>query len=272
MVVRVVAGSARVLREIRAAVPLMAALRAPIPARAPWLTSVIHAGEVSGRRRGRPLAVLVEPDPLAGPAAVAFLRVRRDGVRAVVTLLGQESAPLPAGWPTARLYARDDAAAEELAAGIRGLLQTLRRPWALRLSGLPLGCPTAKALADLIPTAAFHSDRSSRVVDDLDDAGPVHRSTDPRALDLALPALLARLPTGRQRTFLRASARLHAAVGQLELAMPGQRGAPRTALLTLVDGAGRWPWWGFAGGRDLPTRMGSPLVSLTAGSERGVAW
>jgi hypothetical protein len=55
--------------------------------------------------------------------------------------------------------------------------------------------------------------------------------------------------------FVRAAARLHAAIGQLEVAA-----ADGHVLLTLVDGDDRWPWWTSG---DAVTGMGAPLVSLT---------
>jgi hypothetical protein len=92
----------------------------------------------------------------------------------------------------------------------------------------------------------------------------VTRSRDPRVLDRWLPALLAREPDARAREFLQASARLHAAIGQLELAVIATGRQPCAALLTLVDGAVRHPWWGFGDGGPLRTQLGSPAVSLTA--------
>src|SRR3712207_8354697 len=66
-------------------------------------------------------------------------------------------------------------------------------------------------------------------------------------------------PDRRTRTALRVTARLHAAIGQVELAIgaDGDRG-----LLTLVDGADRRPWWGTPAAA-WRTEMGAPLVSLT---------
>ncbi|WP_448627023.1 hypothetical protein [Geodermatophilus sp. URMC 64] len=253
MLTRVAVGRARVVREIRAAAPLMARLRAPIPAQGPWLTAVLTTSAAS-----RPVAVVVEPHPQGRPTALGLLDLRPRGVAVEATLLGSSPAsPAPTGRPPARLLAADARVADLLAAGVLDLLGSLRRPWTLRLAGLPLGCPTTAALAARLPTAAFGSGRTERLVDAL---GPVSRTTDPRALDRALPALLAREPHRRARTFLRTAARVHAAIGQLELAVVGER----AALLTLVDGADRWPWWGFADGGGLGREMGAPLVSLTA--------
>jgi hypothetical protein len=254
---RVAVGHARVVREIGAAAPLMARLRAPIPARGPWLTAVLTASAAS-----RPVAVVVERHLRARPVGLALLDLRARGPVVTATLLGNSPAsPAPTGRPPARLFAADADAAALLAAGLLDFLGGLRRPWTLRFAGLPLGCPTAAALVDRSPTGAFGSARSVRLVDEF---GPVHRSTDPRALDRALPALLARAPDRRARTFLRAAARVHAAIGQLELAVVGEAERPRAALLTLLDGDDRWPWWGFGPDGGLPREMGAPLVSLTA--------
>jgi hypothetical protein len=174
------------------------------------------------------------------------------------------SGPTPPGGPSARLLARDEELAALLAAGIADLLHSLRRPRQLRLSGLPLGDPTARALAARMPDGVLATARTHGLVDDLDAAGPVTRSRDPRELDHWLPALLAREADPRARDFLRATARLHAAIGQLELALVADGGVPRAALLTLVDGADRRPWWGFGDGAALRTELGSPAVSLTA--------
>jgi hypothetical protein len=257
---RIAVGRAPVVREIRAAAPLMAALRAPVTARGPWLTAVLN----TDRRIGtRPVAVVVEPHRQGRPEAVALLALRRRGPRTDVTLLGADAAPLPGGRPPARLLARDEGAAELLADGILGLLAGIRGPCALRLTGLPLGDPTARALAERLPTAVLANSRSQRLVDDLDAVGPVERSREPRALERVLPTLLARAPGRRAGPFLRTAARVHAAIGQLEVAVvPGDDG-PRAVLLTLVDGADRWPWHGFCDGAGLRTEMGSPLVGLT---------
>nr|WP_218859794.1 hypothetical protein [Petropleomorpha daqingensis] len=238
----------------------MARLRAPIPARGPWLTAVLTASAVA-----RPVAVVVEPHPLDAPVGLALLDLRSRGVVVEATLLGGAPAALaPTGRPPARLLAADPDAAAQLAAGVLDLLDGLRRPWTLRFAGLPLGCPTTPALAAGTPTAAFGSARSEQLVDALDELGPVSRTTDPRALDRALPALLAAEPERRARTFLRTAARVHAAIGQLELAVVGSPERPRAALLTLLEGGDRWPWWGTAPDGGLRRAMGSPLVSLTA--------
>jgi len=254
---RVAVGRARVVREVRAAGPLMAALRAPVPARGPWLTAVLNAG-AAHRFSGRPVAVVVEAHRQGRPDAAAFLHLRRRGPATVVTMLGSGSAP--PGGPSARLLARDEEMAGLLAAGILDLLQSLRRPRQLRLAGLPLGDPTARELAARLPDAVIATARTQRLVDDLDGAS---RSRDPGVLERSLSAL-AREPDSRARDFLRAGARLHAAIGQVELAVVGDPAAPRAALLTLVDAGSRWPWWGFADGAPLRTELGFPAVSLTA--------
>lgn len=261
MFTRVAIGRARVVREVRAAGPLMLALKTPVTARGPWLTAVLNAG-AARRFTGRPVAVVVEAHRQGRPDAAAFLHLRRRGPATVVTMLG--SSPTPPGGPPARLLARDEDLSALLAAGIAELLGSLRPPRQLRLAGLPLGDPTARALAARMPDGVLATARTHRLVDDLDTVGPVTRSCDPRDLDLWLPALLNREAEPRARDFLRATARLHAAIGQLELAVVTDGDVPRAALLTLVDGAERWPWWGFGDGAPLRTELGSPAVSLTA--------
>lgn len=252
---RVVIGRARVVRELRAATPLLARLAAPIPAGAPWLTVALNV------YRARPVAVVVEEHPLAVPDALALLAPRRRGAATVVTLAGDD-APVPPGRPPARLPARSPEAAAHLADGIARYLSGLRGPWTLRLAGLPLGDPTLAALAERLPTAALRTSRSRVLVDELAGLGrEVRRSRDPGVVERRLPELLAAEPDRRVRAFVRAAARLHAAIAQLEVAVvPGAAGG----LLTLVDGADRWPWWAPPGTPGLAGRMGSPLVGLTA--------
>jgi hypothetical protein len=258
---RIVTGRAGVARELRAAGPLLAALRAPVTARAPWLTAAL-ALDAAGWS-SRPVAVVVDaPGGTGVPRASATLVLRGGGPRLTATLLG-EGLPVPAGAAPARLPARDDDAADQLAAGVLGLLDRVRRPWTLRLSGLPLGDPTLRAIGRLRPEAAFANARSARLVDALDAVGPVHRTRDPAELERRLPALLAREPDRRARAALRVTARLHAAIGQVELATVADGDRLRAGLLTLVDGPDRRPWWGTSEVGALGTEMGAPLVSLT---------
>jgi hypothetical protein len=91
---RVAAGRAQVVREVRAATPLMAALRAPVTARGPWLTAVLTT---AGRLGRRPVAVVVEPHRQGRPAALALLALRRRGPRTEIALLGADADPLPGG-------------------------------------------------------------------------------------------------------------------------------------------------------------------------------
>jgi hypothetical protein len=211
--------------------------------------------------------VVVEDEASGPPVAAAFLSLHRRGPLTTVTLLGALGAPLPGGRPPSRLLARDDASACLLADGVVDLLGGLRGAWSLDLAGLPMGDPVVRALADRLPRAVVANVRSTRLVDELDGCGePVERGTDPGWIDRRLPAVLAREPDVQVRRGLRVLARVHAAAGELELAVAGSTtgGPPRAVLLTLVDGAGRWPWWGSSDGGGLRTEMGSPLVGVSA--------
>ncbi|SNX98456.1 hypothetical protein SAMN06893097_110240 [Geodermatophilus sabuli] len=252
------------VRELRAAGSLQAAVRAPVTARGPWLTTVLNVAAARRRLGARPVAVVVDRDPDrgGGPAALAALVVDGRGLRVGVTLLG-DGAPVPPGDAPARLPVRDDTAATQLAAGLLDRLDRLGRPWTLRLTGLPLGDPTLRALGRLRPEAAFSTARSTRLVDALDEAGAVRRTRDPAELERWLPQLLARQPDRRARLLLRAAARVHAAIGQVELAVLPEGDRLRAGLLTLVDGADRRPWWGFSEVGGLSREMGAPVVSLT---------
>jgi hypothetical protein len=254
---RFVTGRARVVREVRASGPLAARLRAPLPARGPWLTAVLNA-MVAHRSFARPVAVVVDDVPGEVPSAAAFLAVR-PGLPTVVRMLTAAAGPPPGGRPPAGLLAWDDAAAEALADGIVDLLLSRRGPWRLDLTGLPLGDPTARALAARLPAAVLANERSVALVDEL---GPTAvRTTDAREIDRLLPALLPRGHSG----FRRAAVRLHAALGAVEVAVVPDGGG----LVSLLDGGSRWPWWGSAAG--LRTEMGSPLVRLTASGRPGRA-
>lgn len=263
MRIGIAVGRDQVVRELRAAAPLARRLRAPVTARAPWLTAVLNARAVRPLS-GRPVAVLVEESGHEPPTAAAFLRLQRRGPVTRVTVLG-DGVPTPGGLPPARLLAAHDDAAALLADGIGGLLDSLRGPWSLSLAGLPLGDPTARRLALRFPMAHMATGRSTRLVDDLDRTGPVVRSRDPRDVERWLPALLAQEPDGPARAFLRAAARLHAATGELEVAVvPGDdAAAPRGGLLSLGDGPGRWAWWATPGLPGIRTERGAPSAALT---------
>jgi hypothetical protein len=244
----------------------MAALHAPIPARAPWLTAVLNARAAQPPARrwlSRPVAVVVVDGSRHRPAAAAFLSLRRHGLVTEVSMLGDGTAPVPGGRPTARLLARDEGAARLLADGILELLSARRGPWGLRLAALPLGDPTAAALTAVLPDSVLANVRSRGLVDDLDRVGEVERSRDPAALERWLPALLADAPDRPARTFLRAAARLHAAIGRVEIAVVAGGDGLQAGLLTLIDGADRWPWWGTSRIGGLGDEPGSPLVGLT---------
>ena len=267
MIVRVADGRARVVREIRAAAPLMSDLGAPVPARGPWLTAALPAPAARPFPRHRPRAVVVEHSRQGRPDGVALLSFRRRGPATAISLLGALPGPLPAGRPASRLLARDDEVAGLLAEGVFDLLTSVRGPWTLQLAGLPLGDPTVRHLSARLSAArvpAGHStDRSRALVDELDGVAAVQRTRDPAAVDRWLPAVLARVPRP-QRTFVRTAARVHAALGELELAVVPTRDGVAAALLTFVDGDDRWPWWGLSDLGGLRTQLGVPLVSLTA--------
>nr|WP_246215279.1 hypothetical protein [Modestobacter muralis] len=247
----------------------MADLAAPVPACGPWLTAALNVQSTRPLARVRPRAVVVERGPDGGPDGVALLALRRRGATTAVTLLGAEPGPLPEGRPPARLLARDPEVAAHLAEGLVDLLERLRGPWTLRLAGLPLGDPTLAALAAVMPDSQLSNSRTRRLVDDLDTVGDVHRTVDPVELERLLPAVLARVPAPQQ-LFVRAAARLHAAIGQLELAVVGggPDGRPAAVLLTLLDrgpaGTDRWPWWGSSDVGGLRRELGQPSVTLTA--------
>jgi hypothetical protein len=269
VLIRVADGRGPVVREILAAAPLMSSLAAPVPARGPWLTAALNAQSARPLSRVRPRAVVVEQHWQGRPDGAALLTFRRRGTATAVTLLGAgaDVGPLPEGRPHARLYARDDRVAERLAEGVAELLDGLRAPWTLHLAGLPLGDPTLRQLAAAMPGASLSTTRSRRLVDELDDVGDVQRSRDPADVDRWLPAVLARVPRPQQ-VFLRAAARLHAAVGQLEIAVVPGPGGPAAVLLTLVEqrahGVDRWPWWGSTDIGGLRRELGSPWSALTA--------
>jgi hypothetical protein len=269
---RVADDRARVVREIRAAAPLMSDLVAPVTARGPWLTAALNAQSVGPLSRVHPRAVVVEQHLQGRPDGAALLSFRRRGVSTAVSLLGADVGPMPEGQPQCRLYARDDDAAGRLAVGVLDLLDGLRGPWTLRLAGLPLGDPTLRHLAAAMPGSTLSTTRSRRLVDELDAVAEVRRSCDPAELERWLPAVLARVPEG-QRAFLRAAARLHAAIGQLEVAVVPAADEPAAVLLTLLDrragGVGRWPWWGSSDVGGLRRELGSPWVALTAAAGLG---
>ncbi|MDP5182792.1 hypothetical protein QOZ88_09080 [Blastococcus sp. BMG 814] len=262
MVARVAVGRARVVREVRAAEPLAAALSAPLTARAPWLTAVLNDGAARWLPT-RPAAVVVDGAADGPPRAAAFLDLRRRGPVTAVRLLGQARSPLPGGRPTARLLARDAEAADLLAGGVLSLLDSLRGPWSLRFTGLPLGDPTARSLAARLRTAVLANERSTLLVDALDGIGPVERGRDGRLLERWLPEFLAAAPDRRARGLLRATARLHAATGHLEVAVVADGDRLRAGLLTLLDGGDRWPCWGVAGDGGLETGMGAPVSTFS---------
>ncbi|MGR7023788.1 hypothetical protein [Geodermatophilus sp. URMC 62] len=270
---RVAVGRARAAAEVRAAVPLARTLAAPVTATAPWLTTVLSVQSAHRRPRLLPVAVVVEPRGSGRPDALALLALATAGPVVTATLPG-DGLPVPGGRPPARLLARDEDAAQRLAAGVLGVLTALRRPWRLRLAGLPMGDPTVRALVRLRPDARLATARSTRLVDGLDDGlddarddgapdgGRVVRSRDARDVDRVLPALLAGERDRRARDLVRAAARLHAALGRVEVAAVHEDGRLRAGLLTLLDGDDRLPWWGWSAVGGLGTEPGAPSVGL----------
>ena len=126
-----------------------------------------------------------------------------------------------------------------------------------------MGDPTSRALGALRPDAAFGNVRSSRLVDRLNSlGGPVTRSRDPHEVERPLPALLAAQPGPDAARTLRATARLHAAIGQVEIAVVTEGHHLRAALLSLVEGADRQPWVSCGEPGAVGREMGAPTSSL----------
>ncbi|SCX51860.1 hypothetical protein SAMN03159343_2646 [Klenkia marina] len=260
-------GRAPVVREIRAAAPLLAGLTAPTTARGPWLTAALGAAPAP---RVRHRAVVVEHHRQGRPAGLALVTSRRELRRGlpttVVRLLGEGGPPGPPGPAPRRLPAASPEVAELLADGLVDLLAAVRGPWELSLTGLPMGDPVLRALSARLGTGSrFRTVRARGLVDHLDDLGEVTRSTDPVALERWLPVFLDHRPAGARLVDLRALARVHAATGVLEHAVVRSAGRPVGGLLTLLEGPVRLPWWGF-GDVVAGTAPGPPHVSLGAAS------
>ncbi|MEI4272109.1 hypothetical protein TEK04_10280 [Klenkia sp. LSe6-5] len=269
MFIRVAEGRARVVREIRAAAPLLTELAVPTTARGPWLAAALHAAPAPAARV-RHRAVVVEQHRQGRPAGAALLSSRRVLRRGRWTtdlrLLGDGGAPPPPGGAPRRLPVRDAEVAALLADGIADLLAATRGPWDLALTGLPLGDPVLRALAARLGVgAAFRTTRTRALVDQLDDVGAVTRSVDALDLERWLPDFLDHRPAGARAADLRALARVHAAAGVLEHAVVLAEDRPVAGLLTLLEGGVRRPWWGF-GVPEPATGPAAPCVSLTASS------
>jgi CelD/BcsL family acetyltransferase involved in cellulose biosynthesis len=137
---RLIRGRAQLLRALQAAEDLFEHTRAPVCARALWVSTWLAAVPAVD-----PVAVVVEAgDRLTG---LACLAVSRRGPLRTVTLAAD--GPSDYGW----LPARDAASAAALADGVADLLGTVRRPWRLRLSQLPLHDPVAARLLAVLPGA-----------------------------------------------------------------------------------------------------------------------
>lgn len=270
---RVVDGPARVVREIRAAAPLLRELAAPTTARGPWLAAALHAAPAPAPRV-RHRAVVVEAHRHGRPAGLALItsrvEVHRGRPVTVLRLLGDQGPPGPPGTAPRRLPAADPAVAVLLAEGIADLAAGTRGRWQLELTGLPLGDPVLAALGARLGTGAdFATSRSRSLADHLGEAADVRRSTDALDLEHWLPDFLDHRPRGGRRADLRALVRVHAAAGLVEHAVRVDgRGRASAGLLTLLDGAARRPWWGFGGPEGERTTPGQPWVALRA-SGRG---
>ncbi|MCO7219981.1 hypothetical protein [Klenkia sp. PcliD-1-E] len=268
MITRVARGRAEVVREIRAAAPLLAGPATPTTARGPWLAAALHAAPVPVPRV-RHRAVVVDAHQQGRPDGAALLSsapVLHRGRRVTVhRLLGDGGPPGPPGVAPRRLPAADADAAALLADGVVDMVLGTRGPWQLELTGLPLGDPVLAAVGARLGTGAvFRTTRSRALVDGLDDVGPVRRSTDPGELERWLPAFLAHRPARSRLADVRTLIRVHAAAGVLEHAVVPAGDGARAGLLTLLDGAARRPWFGFGPGlHDAP---GQPWVSLVADS------
>ncbi len=263
---RVVEGQTPVVREIRAAAPLLSELAVPPTARGPWLTAALHATSAPVPRV-RHRAVVVQEHRQAGPTGLALVssstRLRRGRPVTVVRLLGDGGPPGPPGVAPRRMPAADPEVAGQLADGIADLLAGTRGQWQLELTGLPLGDPVLAALGARLGTGAeFRTSRSRSLADELRTGAPVRRSTDPADLERWLPAFLEHRPVGARRADLRALARVHAAAGLLEHAVVPSGAVATAGLLTLLDGEARRPWWGF--GPAAGSGPGQPWVSLSA--------
>ena len=199
---RVAVGRAPVVREVRAAGPLMAALRGAGHRPRPVADRGAQRRAPRRRPRGRPgrgRGRAARAGPPGGRRVPARSAVA--GRSPTVTLLGDGTGPLPGGRPPARLLARDDERRRPAgrrhrrpaghACAARGPCAWPACRWATRPLRAP-GRPAARrpSLANV---------RSRRLVDELDDVGAVVRSRDPAVLERWLPALLARVPDRRAR-------------------------------------------------------------------------
>ena len=141
MQVRVLSG-ADVMEKLGDAIDeLHSAVRAPVMARRPWLGAWI-----ASYRDYLPVAVTVNAN--GGLAAAALLAERYGRIRQFVAL-GHGPSDITV------LPARDNAAAETLAAAVADHLGKLRRPWRLTLRHLPAQDRVATALAARLPRATI---------------------------------------------------------------------------------------------------------------------
>ena len=128
-------------------------------------------------------------------------------------------------------------------------------------------------LIDAVPDrVVIANERSQQLVDELDElpSAPL-RSRDPRFVERWLPALIAREADPRGRLLLRVTARAHAAIGQLELAVVAAGDRPSAALEAPEpdEEDGQYHQGGDRGA-DEPGTMGHGRRGLT--SRRAAGW
>jgi CelD/BcsL family acetyltransferase involved in cellulose biosynthesis len=132
---------------------LLAATRAPVTARLPWLLTWIDHHPA-----WEPWTVTVRRDAGSKLVAAALLATRRHGPVVNVVLLGHGPSD------RAHLPAMDADASRRLALAIARALRMLRRPWRLHLRQLPAADPTVLELARLVPRSRVVSGYGSPTV------------------------------------------------------------------------------------------------------------
>ena len=250
----------------------MAALRAPVTARAPWLTAVLNAGAAARSRgppgggRGRGPAGPAGGGGLPLPAAPGPDDGRLDARRRDRSRCRAGARPRGC-WPGTRTprTAWPTACCD--------LLGTLRGPWSAaswpacrsvtrRRAPWPPGCPPPSWPTSAAPASSTSSTtrrpggrRWSAAAIPASSSGGCPRSWPARPIPAPAPSCGP--PRGCTPPSARWSWRWWPSGGVL-----------RAGLLTLVDGDDRWPWWGTGDVGGLRTEMGAPLVGLTAPGAR----